>query len=179
MDRSSDEALLQRLADGDLQALGAVYDRYAPMVNGLALRILRDTGDAEDVVQDVFVQVWREAARFDRGRGSPQSWICTIARSRALDRLRRRRARREEAGGEEAAATVSTDPGVSPAVLSVSMRKALDTLSIEQRRPLELAYYEGLTQVEIAERLQEPLGTVKTRMRTGLMRLREFLTAGG
>lgn len=175
MDRSSDEALLQRLADGDFDALGVVYDRYAPVVNGLALRILRDTGDAEDVVQDVFVQVWRESSRYDRGRGSPQAWICMIARSRALDRLRRRQARREESGGEEVAEATS-DPRVSPAVLSVSMSKALDTLPIEQRRPLELAYYEGLTQVEIAERLAEPLGTVKTRMRTGLLRLRDFFS---
>jgi RNA polymerase sigma-70 factor, ECF subfamily len=176
MDRSSDEAILQRLAGGDRDALGEVYDRYAAIVNGLALRILRDSGDAEDVVQDVFVQVWRDAVRFDRARGSPQAWICMIARSRALDRLRRRRARREDAGGEEAAASASDAPA-DPGVLSVSMRKALDTLPPEQRGPLELAYYEGLTQVEIAARLAEPLGTIKTRMRTGLMRLREFLNS--
>jgi RNA polymerase sigma-70 factor, ECF subfamily len=173
MDRTSDEALLQRLADGDVDALGEVYDRYAPIVNGLALRILRDTGDAEDVVQDVFVQVWRESARYDRGRGSPQSWICMMARSRALDRLRRRRARHEEAGTEdapEAAASPTSEP-----VLAGTMEKALGTLPAEQRQPLELAYFEGLTQVEIAARLREPLGTIKTRMRTALMRLRDFL----
>jgi RNA polymerase sigma-70 factor (ECF subfamily) len=142
-------------------------------VNGLALRILRDTGDAEDVVQDVFVQVWRNSIRFDRERGSPQSWICMIARSRALDRLRRRRARREEAGedGPEPVSTSSSEP-----VLAAAMEKALGTLPSEQRRPLELAYFEGLTQVEIAARLKEPLGTIKTRMRTALLRLRDFLS---
>jgi RNA polymerase sigma-70 factor, ECF subfamily len=173
MDRTSDEALLQRLADGDVDALGEVYDRYAPIVNGLALRILRDTGDAEDVVQDVFVQVWRDSTRFDRERGSPQSWICMITRSRALDRLRRRRARREEAGEDspEPAASSPAEP-----VLAVAMEKALGTLPAEQRQPLELAYFEGLTQVEIAVRLKEPLGTIKTRMRTALLRLRDFLS---
>ena len=175
MDRSSDEALLQRLADGDVSALGSVYDRYAPIVNGLALRILRDTGEAEDVVQDVFVQVWREAARFDRGRGSPQSWVCMIARSRALDRLRRRRARREEGG--DAAEEAAAQPTASEPILAVAMGRALGNLPVEQRQPLELAYYEGLTQTEIAARLQEPLGTIKTRMRTGLLRLREFLAS--
>jgi len=173
MDRTADEALLQRLADGDVEALGAVYDRFAAIVNGLALRILRDTGDAEDVVQDVFVQVWRESPRFDRGRGSPQSWICTIARSRALDRLRRRRARREEPGGEDAPEPAAT-PTAEP-VLASAMEKALGTLPPEQRTPLELAYFEGLTQVEIAERLRAPLGTIKTRMRTALLRLRDYL----
>src|SRR5688572_20086743 len=136
MDRTSDEALLQRLADGDVNALGEVYDRYAAIVNGLALRILRDTADAEDVVQDVFVQVWRQSTRFDRERGSPQSWICTIARSRALDRLRRRRARHEDPGGAdfpEPAASAGAEP-----VLAATVEKALGTLPAEQRQPLEL-----------------------------------------
>lgn len=177
MDRSSDEALLRRLADGDREALGRAYDRYAGMVNGVALRILRDTADAEDVVQEVFLQVWRDAARFDPARASPQAWVCMIARSRALDRLRRRRARREDEGGEEIASGTAAAP-TSP-VLTMAMRSALDTLPEDQRRPLELAYYEGLTQVEIAARLAEPLGTVKTRMRTGLMRLRDVLSERG
>jgi RNA polymerase sigma-70 factor (ECF subfamily) len=175
MAEPSDEILFQRLASGDVGALGAVYDRYAPLVNGLARRILRDPRDAEDVVQDVFVQVWREADRFDVGRGSPLGWICMMARSRAIDRLRRRTARREER---------DADPDRRPAedapfepVLAVSMRTALRTLPREQRLALELAYYEGLTQTEIAERLVLPLGTVKTRMRSGLLRLRTFLTS--
>src|SRR5215468_1651491 len=92
----SSQALLTRLAAGDQQALGEFYDLYAGLVNGLALRILRDTSDAEDVVQEVFVQVWRQASRFDPSRGTAEAWLCTIARTRALDRLRRRTARREE-----------------------------------------------------------------------------------
>ena len=164
------ETLLRRLAAGDPQALGEFYDLYAGLVNGLALRILRDASDAEDVVQEVFVQVWRQASRFDPDRGTPEAWLCTMARTRALDRLRRRTTRREEP--EEAAPAPSTPPGSAEAI---AVRKALDGLSVDQRRALELAYYEGLTQSEIAERLGEPLGTVKTRIRTAMIRLREVL----
>jgi RNA polymerase sigma-70 factor (ECF subfamily) len=171
---TSEEALLQRLAEGDRAALQDFYDRYAGLVNGLARRILRDAADAEDVVQDVFVQVWRDAARFDRERGSAQVWVCMIARSRALDRLRRRKARREDGERPVEPVAASWEP-----VLSVAMRKALDGLPEEQRRPLELAYYEGLTQTEIAARLQAPLGTIKTRMRTALLKLRESLARRG
>jgi len=166
----SSQALLTRLAAGDQQALGEFYDLYAGLVNGLALRILRDTSDAEDVVQEVFVQVWRQASRFDPSRGTPEAWLCTMARTRALDRLRRRVSRREEAEEQAPAPT-----GVPRTEEGIAVRKALDGLSPEQRKALELAYYEGLTQSEIAERLGEPLGTVKTRIRTAMMRLREVL----
>jgi RNA polymerase sigma-70 factor (ECF subfamily) len=166
----SSQALLIRLAAGDQQALGEFYDLYAGLVNGLALRILRDTSDAEDVVQEVFVQVWRQASRFDPSRGTPEAWLCTMARTRALDRLRRRVSRREEAEEQAPAPT-----GVPRTEEGIAVRKALDGLSPEQRKALELAYYEGLTQSEIAERLGEPLGTVKTRIRTAMMRLREVL----
>jgi RNA polymerase sigma-70 factor (ECF subfamily) len=163
-------SLIERVASGDQSALNALYDRYAGLVNGLALRILRDPSDAEDVVQDVFVQAWRQADRFDSARGSPEAWICTLARTRALDRLRRRVSRREEPA-EAAPGTTATPRNVE--ILAV--RKALEELSANQRRALELAYYEGLTQSEIAERLGEPLGTVKTRIRTAMIRLREAL----
>jgi RNA polymerase sigma-70 factor (ECF subfamily) len=163
-------ALLRQLSAGDSSALGEFYDLYAGLVNGLALRILRDATDAEDVVQEVFVQVWRQAARFDPNRGSPEAWICTMARSRALDRLRRRVARREEPS--EASPATTAAPKTEEAL---AVRKALDALSVDQRRALELAYYEGLTQSEIAKRLNEPLGTVKTRIRTAMIRLREAL----
>jgi RNA polymerase sigma-70 factor (ECF subfamily) len=162
--------LLRRLAEGEHEALGEVYDLYAGLVNALALRILRDTADAEDVVQEVFVQVWRQASRFDPSRGTPEAWLCTMARTRALDRLRRRASRREEP--EDAAPATTTAPGSAEAI---AVRKALGGLSEDQRRALELAYYEGLTQSEIAERLGEPLGTVKTRIRTAMIRLREAL----
>lgn len=166
----SAENLIRRLSTGDHKALGEFYDLYAGLVNGLAIRILRDRAEAEDVVQEVFVQVWRQAGRFDPARGSPESWVCTIARSRALDRLRRRASRREEPegpapGGAEAPKTEA----------ALAVRKALEGLSPDQRRALELAYYEGLTQSEIAARLSEPLGTIKTRIRTAMIRLRDVL----
>src|SRR5262245_26013857 len=97
MSQPPDPSLLQKLAQGDKTALGEFYDRYAALVNGLALRILRDVSEAEDVVQEVFLQAWRQAERYDPRRGAPEAWLCTIARTRALDRLRRRAARREEA----------------------------------------------------------------------------------
>jgi RNA polymerase sigma-70 factor (ECF subfamily) len=169
MSETPAHALLRRLAAGDHKALGEFYDLYAGLANGLALRILRDTSEAEDVVQEAFVQVWRQAARYDARRGSPQAWLCTIARTRALDRLRRRIARREDA-------TEPPPTGTLPRTEeALAVRKALDTLSAEQRRALELAYYDGLTQTEIAAALNEPLGTIKTRIRTAMIRLREAL----
>jgi RNA polymerase sigma-70 factor (ECF subfamily) len=170
MGETSSEALIGRIAAGRQDALGEFYDRYASLVNGLALRILRDPSDAEDVVQEVFVQAWRQADRFDPARGTPEAWLCTLARTRALDKLRRRVSRRE-APAEAAPGTTATPRNVE--VLAV--RKALEELSANQRKALELAYYEGLTQSEIAERLGEPLGTIKTRIRTAMMRLREAL----
>jgi RNA polymerase sigma-70 factor, ECF subfamily len=163
--------LLRRLAEGDAQALGAFYDAYAGLVNGLALRILRDQSEAEDVVQEVFVQAWRQAGRFDPARGTPEAWLCTIARTRSLDRLRRRAARREDPG--DAAPAPTGQPRTEEAL---AVRAALEGLSPDQRRALELAYYEGLTQSEIAHRLGEPLGTIKTRIRTAMLRLRETLS---
>ena len=162
--------VLQRIASGEPGALAELYDRFAGLVHGLSLRILRDPADAEDVVQEVFVQVWRQAGSFDPGRGSLQAWLCMIARSRALDRLRRRSARREDPEDEAPA------PGDSPTPEhTLAVRKALLALPEEQRRALELAYYEGLTQSEIAQRLGHPLGTVKTRIRSAMIRLREVL----
>jgi RNA polymerase sigma-70 factor (ECF subfamily) len=164
------ETLLRRLAAGDHRALGELYDLYAGLVNALALRIVKDAAEAEDVVQEVFVQAWRQADRFDAARGTPEAWLCMMARTRALDRLRRRASRREEP--EEAAPRPVDTPRT---VESLAVRRALESLSPEQRRALELAYYEGLTQSEIAERLGEPLGTIKTRIRTAMIRLREAL----
>jgi RNA polymerase sigma-70 factor (ECF subfamily) len=165
------EALLQRMAGGNAAALGELYDRFAGLVHGLALRILREPADAEDVVQEVFLQAWRQASRYDRARGTPEGWLCIMARTRALDRVRRRQSRREDP--EDAAPQGTGTPRRED---DLAVRKALGGLSADQRAALELAYFEGLTHTEIADRLGEPLGTIKTRIRTGLLRLREALS---
>ena len=167
---SDAEKILRELAGGEGHALGELYDRYANTVKGLAMRILRDRCDAEEVVQDVFVQVWSQAGRFDPLRGTPLAWLCTITRTRAIDRLRRRVARREQAGDLHIGITERprSDNGIA-------VRKALDGIPPDQRRALELAYYEGLTHSEIARRVGAPLGTIKTRIRTALTRLRGTL----
>ena len=179
-DRAADRAALERIARGDHEGLAALYDRHAKPVYSLALRILQDQGEAEDIVQDVFSQAWRQAAHYDSSRGAVAAWLFTLARSRAIDRLRARRARPERAAGDRDAANV-VDPRVSPdlQVLSAEqvghVRAALDALPTLQRVAIELAFYEGLTHVEIAERLEQPLGTVKTRIRLALGKLRDLL----
>lgn len=170
MNETPAASLLVRLVQGDRSALAEFYDRYAGPVYGIVLRLLRDVHEAEDVVQEVFLQVWRQAERYDPARGKPEAWLFTIARTRALDRLRRRAARREEN------ADAAPPPTLFPQGETVlAVRKALAALNADQRRAVELAYYGGLTQSEIAETLGEPLGTIKTRIRTALIRLRETL----
>lgn len=163
-------AVLRRLADGDPAALAEFYDAHASLAYGIALRIVRDPGEAEDVVQEAFLQAWRQAGRYDAARGSAQAWLCAIVRTRALDRLRRRATRREHQQAQAPPAASAPD---HDSVLAV--RKALESLGADQRRALELAYFVGLSQSEIASRLGEPLGTIKTRMRAAMMRLREAL----
>lgn len=170
MDAHEAAAVLDRMARGDATALAELYDRHAGLVLGLALRIVRDRADAEDVVQEVFVQAWRTAGRYERRRGSPEAWLSVMARTRALDRLRRRAARREEP--DDAA---PADTATPPLDEQLAIRDALQALSADQRQALELAFYEGLTHSEIAARLDQPLGTVKTRIRTAMMRLRDRL----
>lgn len=182
-DRVIDRETVQRMAEGDAEALAAVYDRHIRAVFGLAIRVLRDQGDAEDVVQEVFSQAWVQAKRYDATRGSVASWLLTITRSRAIDRLRSRRAKPDAAPLQHETAVVELpDPAlgaehhVLTAESAAQLRTALTALPLIQRVAIELAYFEGLTQSQIAERLEQPLGTVKTRIRTGLLKLREALT---
>ena len=178
--RRADEAALARMAQGDHDGLAELYDRHARAIYSLALRILQDRAEAEDVVQDVFAQVWTQAARYDTSRGAVAAWMLMMARSRSIDRLRSRRARPDNTADTGATLNMP-DAGVPQDLQLLSaeevarLRRALAELPLLQRVALELAYYEGLTHAEIAERLEEPLGTVKTRIRQAVIRLRESL----
>jgi len=170
---------LRDAAAGNTRALASLYDETCSLVYGIALRILRNEADAEEITSDVYSQVWRNASSFDGTRGSVNAWLTMLARSRSIDRLRSRaRARKEETldlavnvpcAGEtpERASWLGQQRSI--------VRRALETLSPEQREAIELAYFSGLTQTELAERLQQPLGTIKTRIRLGMIKLRERL----
>jgi RNA polymerase sigma-70 factor (ECF subfamily) len=177
-----ERAIVERMAAGDGEALRELYDIHARAVYSLALRILRVQSDAEDVVQEVFVQAWRQASRYDATRGTVAGWLLMQARSRSIDRLRARQARPERS--EDERATDPPDSSAGPDIQVVRgeqarrVRQALEDLPRLQRTALELAYYEGLTHVEIAEQLEQPLGTIKTRIRQGLLKLRQALGTG-
>lgn len=184
-DAAADHDAIRRVARGEGDALAALYDRHSRAVYSLALRVLGDTREAEEVVQDVFAQAWRQAARYDTSRGAVVAWLLVMTRSRAIDRLRSRRGLQPLAGDGEQALGVLSDPGAGPerAALSAEQRSrvrgALEQLPLVQRLAIELAFFEGLTHVEIAERLELPLGTIKTRIRLGLMKLKDaFVEAG-
>ncbi|HEV2836155.1 MAG TPA: sigma-70 family RNA polymerase sigma factor [Pyrinomonadaceae bacterium] len=176
--QNNDIELLNAIVARDEGALADLYDRYRIILFGLLMRILSNREEAEDVLQEVFLQVWRRAADFDENRGRPFTWLVTMARSRGIDRLRSLAARERVAiaGARDEAEAISD--AASDAFRSEQrglITNALDQLPDEQKRPLMLAYFDGLTQSEIAARLGAPLGTVKTRMRTGMMKLRELL----
>ncbi len=166
------------MARGDEQALASLYDRYRLILFGLIQRILHSRPEAEDVLQEVFLQAWQKAADFDESRGRPFTWLVTLARSRAIDRLRSLGARDRLATASAREAPGELADAVDDAILSEQseiVRGALAELPEEQRQVLLLAYFEGFTQSEIAGRLRSPLGTVKTRMRSGMIKLRELL----
>ncbi len=179
---ADDVTMISRMGDGDEQALGAFYDRWHALVHAVVQRIVRNADDVDDVVEDAFWQAWRQAGRYEAGRGSVQTWLLTIARSRALDRVRSTNRLREEpiegdAGEIVVQLATETDPSMDAE--SAERRRvvlaALAELPPEQRQALELGYYGGLSQSEIAERTGQPLGTVKTRMRLAMQKLKDGL----
>ena len=178
-----DEQLMEKVRAGDGRAIAALYDRYGVLIFSLALRMLNDRESAEELVQEVFLRAWRQAASYQPGLGKLSTWLLGIARNLAVDELRRRGARPQRAGGDteeqlnQLASPRNEDPAeqVSAATQRQEIQRALRELPDAQRQVIELAYYGGLTQSEIAERLGDPLGTVKTRMRLATRKLRDLL----
>lgn len=175
---SDDLSLIRRIGDGDESALATLYDRWSPVVYSLVVHLLDDADGAEDVVEETFWQVWQRASSYDATRGTVRTWILTIGRSRALDRLRSRKRSREDLSTD---LTLVRDPHADPSQQAEGAERthlvyaALQQIPDEQRVALELAYFRGLSQSEISELLGEPLGTVKTRMRLGMQKLRDML----
>jgi len=174
--------LMRRIGAGEGEALAEMFDLHSPVVLGLLFRILGRRSEAEEILQEVFLQVWTHAGRYDSGRSSPRGWILMLARSRALDRIRRRdssKRREDEVAGDPRLAAVH--PVGTERLEEVERRSrvhsALGLLAPEQRRCIELAFFEGLTHTQIAERLQAPLGTVKSRILLGMNKLRQALSS--
>jgi RNA polymerase sigma-70 factor (ECF subfamily) len=179
----ADRAVLARVAEGRLEALEELYDRYRTMAYSIALRITADPTAAEDVVQDAFLGAWRNAGRYEAGRGSVKTWLLSIVHHRAVDAVRRRRPTIELPDREDVPPPGMRLPDVWPEVEAdldrEAVRSALSGLSDVQREAIELAYFGGLTQQEIAARTDTPLGTVKSRMRLGLLAMRRTLLGDG
>jgi RNA polymerase sigma-70 factor (ECF subfamily) len=178
MSQERDLQCVRKLGGGDSSALEELYDRYTPLLYPVALRILRGAADAEDAVQQAWLQVWRSAASYDPKRGTVAAWLLTMTRTRALDLYRSLSSRKRAEGQvDREPITPPADPSRTAVQgqLSGRVRKALESLPPQQRQVLEVAYFEGLSQSEVAERLGAPLGTVKSWTRQGLLRLRELL----
>src|SRR5262249_21929254 len=176
-DSRHDIALLDRIVARDETAVGELYDRHNRLLFGLILRILRDRGEAEEILQEVFLQVWTRAETYNVALGSPGGWLVRIARNRAIDRLRANavRLRAVDAAPPPEGATATPETAAAQSEQQRAVARALDALPEEQRVLIEHAYYFGLTQSELANRFKLPLGTVKTQIRTGMMALREQL----
>jgi len=178
-----DPALFARIVKGDQQAFSQLYDLSSTLLYTLALRILGSREEAEELLQDVYLEVWRKVARYDVGRGTPVAWLITLTRSRAIDRLRARTARGQQRTDslEQDTASQVRDTGPSPfetqadQELRLAVGSAMTSLPTAQQQAIELAYYEGLSHMEIAARLNQPLGTVKTRIKLGMSKLRDTL----
>ncbi len=184
MDKLSQERewgqLIAQTAQGDQTALAALYDRTSPQVYGLIFKILGNRETAEEVTLDVYTQVWRQAHSFDGARGTPGGWLMTLARTRAIDRFRAGSSERSKLEALDAASFFASEDPTPDRKLEDQQRQrlvrgALDTLSPEQRETIALGYFYGLSQSEIAQKLGLPLGTVKTRMRLGMIKLRDAL----
>jgi RNA polymerase sigma-70 factor (ECF subfamily) len=180
---AEDVALIRRMCDADETALGALYDRWMRSLYSLVFHLLKDADEAEDVVEETFWQAWRKASSYEPSRGAVSTWLLTIGRRRALDRLRAKGRRREEPLTRESGAVADmAAPGPDPsAAAEASERRthvlaALRELPEEQREVLDLGYFQGLSQTEIAEATGQPLGTVKTRMRLAMQKLKEPLS---
>ncbi len=178
-----DAALVERIMAGDESALSILYDRYAGMLFAMLVRILRDTSAAEEVLQDLFLQLWRGAAKFDASRGSMPAWLLVIGRNRAISRLRGRERREvledpQEFSFESLPSSTNLENEVSRMQLMAKLKVGLATLPSEQREALELAYFEGMTQTEIAARTGSPLGTVKSRVRAAMQSLKQYFDDG-
>jgi RNA polymerase sigma-70 factor (ECF subfamily) len=178
-----DARLLGRMASGDRHALAALYDRFSRPLYSTALHMLRDPAEAQDLTHDVFLILWEKSAAFEQGKGTAFSWAVTLLRNRAIDRLRSRRRRSrilEEAapadlGYDAEGALLAVEEGAAAGDEAREVRAAVAALPAEQRAALDLAFFKGLTQQEIARQLKEPLGTVKARIRRGLQKMRESL----
>ena len=173
-----DEALLARVAEADSRAFEALYDRYSGRAYSIAMGMLRDAVRAQEVTQDVFFAIWRGARDFDRARGSARTWILSVAHHKSVDAVRRARRTPTVPLSETVAAETDVIEAAQARVDAGHVRRALEALSVEQRAAIVLAYYGGYTQQEIAQRLGVPLGTIKTRVRDGLIRLRSLLPSG-
>ena len=171
-DAGDEMRLIARIRAGDPQAMSELYDRYAKVVYAVALRVLQDAAAAEDVLQDVFLQLWRNPDAFDASRGSLAAWLAVIARHRAIDRLRQRR---PETDIEDCVISGGPDLGdeTERSLMVEKVRAVLQEMSSDQRTALEMAFFQGLTHTEIAEKTGQPLGTIKTRIRSGLQFLRQ------
>ena len=177
---SRDAALVRRLLQRDVSAFEELYDRHSRLVYALVLRILQQATTAEEIVQDVFLQLWRNASQYDRSRGPFVPWLLTLARNRALDQLRLKseRQRRREEQAEELPPVIAIpdfEGALDEKRRAVRVREVMSSLNPQQKRAIELAYFDGLTHTEIANALNEPLGTVKSWIRNGLLRLKEGL----
>jgi RNA polymerase sigma-70 factor (ECF subfamily) len=180
--RAEEFDLLRRIAQRERSAFEDLYSRYVNILYASALKFVKEDADAQDVVQDVFIQIWDKAKLYDPAKGKPLTWALTLTRNRAIDRIRaiQRRTRlrdefEQETFVDESAGVREALSGVDASEKGQILRKAVSQLSPQQKKVIELAYFGGLTQTEIAEKLGEPLGTVKARARRGLLKLKELL----